>query len=187
MCPLGELPVDNLDDILKAADKQIGITRIRSKAHYQVGLRLHRLNWWLGVPTIILSAVVGSVIFASLKNQPAVGWQILTGLVAVAAAVLASLQTFLNYGDQARMNDDAAAGYSELRRHLLTFKLHHGSRDPAREPALTEWDVIMTNWDDVQKLAPHIPNRTWDVAAKWVREEQSRERVDGSDRSAPSD
>src|SRR6058998_688996 len=55
----------------------------------------HRTGF--GVPTIVLSAVVGTSVFASLGEQPAVWAQVSVGLLSMAAAVFSALQTFFDY------------------------------------------------------------------------------------------
>ena len=40
------------------------------KAHYAAAEWFHRLSYWLGVPTVVLSLFVGTSVFASLKTNP---------------------------------------------------------------------------------------------------------------------
>ncbi len=65
---------------------------------------------------IVLSAVVGTSIFATLQADKNMTMQIVTGLISFAAAVLASLQTFLRFAERSENHRVAAANYGSLRR-----------------------------------------------------------------------
>ena len=60
--------------------------------HDLAARRNDTLRYWLGVPTVILSAVVGTSVFASLGAQVDTSLKIVIGLVSITSAVLASLQ-----------------------------------------------------------------------------------------------
>jgi hypothetical protein len=47
-------------------------------------------RYWLGVPAIILSAIVGTTVFASLETQVDTSLKIVLGLISITSAVLAS-------------------------------------------------------------------------------------------------
>ena len=83
---MNELP-ERLDYYRKRVHRKV-------RAHYLAGKHHAGLNAWLGVPVVVTSTIVGTTIFATLSKEPAVEWRIVTGLLAVSAAVLAALQTF---------------------------------------------------------------------------------------------
>src|SRR2546421_2594241 len=86
--------------------------RESQRTHYECGTRFSRFNYWLGIPTIILSTAVGTAVFASLEQQSVPAWiKIVIGLVSILAAVLASLQTFLGFAQRADKHRIAGAGY----------------------------------------------------------------------------
>src|SRR2546428_6350802 len=55
-----------------------------------------RLRYLVGGPTIVLSAVVGTSVFASVAQSPGPTVAIAVGVFSVTATVLAALQTFLD-------------------------------------------------------------------------------------------
>src|SRR5947209_1418110 len=69
--------------------------RESQRIHYECGTRYSRLNYLLGIPTIMLSAAVGTAVFASLDKDTSGSVRIILGLISMFAAVFASLQTFL--------------------------------------------------------------------------------------------
>jgi hypothetical protein len=75
-----------------------------SLAHYRRASQLQRSNVRLGLPVVVLSAVVGTSLFATLgEERLPMALRIIVGTVSVAAAVLAAVQTFFGFaqrGDQ---------------------------------------------------------------------------------------
>jgi hypothetical protein len=70
------------------------------------------IDW--GIPAVVLSTVVSTSVFASLLKQPDPWLQITLGFASVAAALLASLQTFLSYSERAEKHRIAGAKYGAL-------------------------------------------------------------------------
>lgn len=76
--------------------------RESQRIHYEYGSILEGRNYWLGIPTIVLSTAVGTAVFASLQSKTAAqDYGIICGLVSMASAIFAALQTFLNLSDRA--------------------------------------------------------------------------------------
>ncbi len=72
-------------------------------AHYRVASRLRKYNLMLGLPVVIFTTVVGTSLFATL-SQDELPWGLRVGLgcVSVVAAILAGIQTFLNFAKASR-------------------------------------------------------------------------------------
>ena len=75
--------------------------RESQRTHYECAARYSKLNHWFGIPTIILTAGVGTAVFASLEQVASGRMRIIVGLVSICATVLASLQTFLGFASRA--------------------------------------------------------------------------------------
>ncbi len=71
-------------------------------AHYACANHFSRLNFLLGIPTIVITSLVGTAVFVSLEKQELADYRILVGLLSMLAAVLASLQTFLGFAGAQR-------------------------------------------------------------------------------------
>lgn len=87
-------------------------------AHYAASVRLRNLHYMLGFPTIILSAVVGTAVFATLEKSVALGLRVGVGCISVAAAILAALQTFLRFAERAELHRQAFAGFDSIVRDI---------------------------------------------------------------------
>src|SRR5436305_1540946 len=83
-------------------------------AHYITAKRLKFRHYFLGVPIIILSALVAACIFADLPQA----WSTAIAIGALVSAVLASLQLFIQYAERAEKHRNVATRYSALIRSI---------------------------------------------------------------------
>jgi hypothetical protein len=123
--------------------------------HYECGVWFSRLNFLLGIPTIVLSTAVGTAVFASLESSGTGAQRILVGLVSIVAAVLASLQTFLRFSERADRHRATGSGYGAVRRSLEYLKTFPpGDEDSLKRP----FDEIRQQMDALAKEAPEVPS-----------------------------
>ena len=120
----------------------------------------------LGVPAVFITAVVGTGVFATLQSDPALSWRIATGILAVLAAVLTALQTFLRQAERAEQYREAARSYSRFRRRVERARLF----PPAtREEADAVLDELSEELAEAARGKPNLPQRIWDRADFKVR------------------
>lgn len=131
--------------------------RESQRGHYQAAARLEHLNYWFGIPVVIMTTVVGTSVFASLQRRVDVRWQVMIGVFSVLAAVLASLQTFLRFSEKAEKHRSAGAAYGAIRRELEMIL----SVTPAEQDAKQLLDGLRTRIDALAKDAPEIPTHAW--------------------------
>ena len=131
--------------------------RESQRVHYECANYYNRLNYFLGIPTIVLSAAVGTAVFASFDKQ-ATGElkRLILGFISMTAAVLASLQTFLSFAERANRHRVTGAKYGAIRRTLEKLK----TISPTEHDAIRrELDAIQKAMDDLAENAPHVPSR----------------------------
>ncbi len=118
--------------------------------HYRAALRFSRLNYWFGFPSVVLATIVGTSVFATLQAKPEFWWQVLVGVMSIAAAILSALQSFLGYSDKAEKHRAAGAKYNAIGRELeLWLSL------PQED--LQRLDAIRQRIDSLAQESPHIP------------------------------
>jgi hypothetical protein len=125
---------------------------VTQSAHYLSADYFGARKYWLGIPAVVLSTLVGTSVFAALQKQPELWQQITVGLASVAAALLASLQTFLGYSERAEKHRIAGAKYGALGRELEQLRAS-GAATPSPE-AMSE---VRKRLDD---LAIESPNNS---------------------------
>jgi hypothetical protein len=157
----GVVMTEDLHDLLVAAEGYQDRAYNREGGHYQMALRLKRSERLLGVPVIVTTSIVGTAIFATLQRDASVGWKIATGVISIAAAALAALQTFFNYGGDAQRHEVAAVGYARLWRQLHQFRLKYSADDYTRPDALESLAKLVDQMDSLEEKSPRITNRVW--------------------------
>lgn len=132
-------------------------------AHHESAKLYERLNYLLGIPVIVLSAFVGTSVFASLGKSINPVVQISIGMVSVMTAGLASLQTFLKLSKKAESCRSAGAKYGALRREIQEMLIFN---------SLGKEDIssIRKKIDDLATEVPHIPNEIWRRRSKLLKE-----------------
>lgn len=134
--------------------------------HYEVGRRYDRLHLLLGIPAIIVSAIVGTAVFASLAAEKQyVVVTILVGLLSVVAAVLASLQTFLKYSELAERHKLAGARFADLKHKIELISVFQSQDVDVLKSQLAD---VEERWETVREESPNIPAKIWSRIEKTM-------------------
>jgi hypothetical protein len=120
----------------------------------------------LGIPSVALSALVATSVFVTLESDPAVGWRIATGVVAVAATVLTALQTFLRQEERAEQFREAARSYGRLRRRIELAMLFPPGTTAEASAVL---DDLAGALAEAARGKPNVPQSVWDRADYKIR------------------
>lgn len=131
--------------------------RLLLHAHFSHAERCRHRHYWLGVPAAILSALVGTTVFAALSKEPALAFKIAVGIVSVLASVLATLATFLNYADDSSKHHQTAASYASIRKHLDEVLSEDSVDDVELKKLFTD---IRSKWDETRKSALPLSHGT---------------------------
>lgn len=130
-------------------------------AYYEEAERLHRQNYWLGIPVIVVSSMVGTAVFADWGKDGALKW--LVGSVSILAAVLASLQTFLKFGENATLHGAAADWFAAIRRDIdETLALPPELRGHPKHTL----DSIRQEMNKASQKSPELSEHLWRRTAK---------------------
>lgn len=115
--------------------------------HYLAALHFSQWHYWMGVPVVLLTAAVGTSVFATLQNKPDAWVQITVGLLSFLAALLAALQTFLGYGERAEKHRLAGARYGGIGRRLELLLASDSG-----------WEALKEIEEELNSLAQESPN-----------------------------
>lgn len=127
--------------------------------HYSMADRLTAHGRRLGLAVIAITTATGTSAFLSLvATAVSPQMRVVIGLTSIGAAVLASLQTFLRYGERAELHRRAGAQYGAVRRRLEAI---HADDTAARVPcSMRELDCVRDELDQIAQNAPHLPRRS---------------------------
>jgi hypothetical protein len=127
--------------------------------HDEAARRYDRYRYWLGVPAIVFSAVVGTSVFASLGATIDASVKIIVGLISVTAAILSSLQTFFNFADLAERHRAAGVQYKNIIRELEQAL----AEPPESLQERTDWmSDLRRRLDELELGAPVVPKAIYD-------------------------
>jgi len=154
-------------DVLAKASEYQETYGIVGRAHYLAADRSRALNRWLGIPVVVITAVVGTTIFGTLNQNPDPGWKITAGLVTLGGTILSSLQTAFGFAQIAEKHKAAGEAYRAVRRRFEMFRLKYAEVPPdQRAVAITELNEIVVSLADLPKEFPTIPDRFYDRAKR---------------------
>lgn len=118
--------------------------------HYRAALRYARIHLALAIPTIILSAAVGTAVFATLQQQSCFWLQFIVGAMSVIAAILTALQSTLRYQELAEKHRGAGAKYNAIGREIELLRTYP-------EINAEKIEELRTRIDSLAFESPHIP------------------------------
>lgn len=122
-------------------------------AHYEMATRLSRRHLMMGVPVVVISAVVGASAFASVLAELVPVWaKVAVGTASVLAGVLAALQTFFKFSERAERHKIFGAKFGAIRRELETL---HAAGRAAEESNFIS--VLRERLDRLAEEAPAVP------------------------------
>jgi hypothetical protein len=135
-------------------------------AHYFLATRLHRRNLALGLPVVIVTAVVGTSVFATLsaaEGQISPGLRVLVGSLSLLAAVLAAMQTFLRFAERSERHTQAGDWYSAIRREIEELLALPPEKRGDPKKAL---DLLRKELNKAGQIYPEIGEETWHRVAQ---------------------
>src|SRR5437667_5886883 len=105
---------ENVDQLLKGCLHHVHKVRDR---HDLAARRCDRIRWWLGGSAAVLSAIVGTTIFAAVEkhlDNSSLTLKVLIISVGILAAILTGLSTFLNLAERTEKHRSAGVQYKKM-------------------------------------------------------------------------
>jgi hypothetical protein len=163
-------------EVVRLLHEWSGRAAASADAHYALCTRLSRSNIRFGVPVVVLTTFVGTSVFATLQHHVNTGLKILIGMVSVLAAVLASLQTFLRFGERAEKHRTAAEAWAALRRDMEAMIALHPTYPESRGDPKEVLDKLLQRFAQIAQQSPEMgeqgvwrPQRRYSASADEPR------------------
>jgi hypothetical protein len=138
--------------------------------HFAAANHFRKRHYWIGVPAVISSIVVGTSVFATLAREIDASIKILVGLMSVFATVLTGLQTFLRYEGRAEKHYSAGVQFGEVRRELEQYEALRKPGASQTEADKDFLDGVRKRITELPRTAPEIPQGLWDKRDVLARE-----------------
>ena len=172
-----------MNDLVTNAQRYMKTAHREAKAH-QISAEYHRHHDMVfGTITTVVTAVVGTSIFAGLVSKLNVagtgGVQISSGmawvvaLVSIVAPALTAVRALLHDAKDADEHKSGMDHYNHLGRRLDSFCLRFadgGSAGERRDEALREWEDIMKDYDKVPQM-PTVTKEAYKAADAEIDKE----------------
>lgn len=144
----------------KCRDRHDEAARLYAKGQYA-----------LGIPSLIVSTIVGTSVFTALSANAVPSWWV--GVLSMSAAVLSALQTFLDFGGRSDKHRMAGVKYKTAIRQLEQLFVR---RSQGEELSQDELNDLRASLDALEDAAPVIMPRIYDkveqkyAEVKYVQE-----------------
>lgn len=167
---------DPEEHLTKTSSKESGMLLVKDwfrrareaqQLHYACANYFNNLHYWLGIPTVVLAAFVGTAVFVSLEQDAGGTSKIVVGMISILAAVLASLQTFLGFSERAEKHRLTAASYASVRRSLELLQTFWS--DDGVE-LTTKLHQVKIEMDSLAKSALDVPKKLNQRVRKALKE-----------------
>ena len=144
-------------------------------AHYELASRLSRANVRFGVPVVALTTAVGTSVFATLEHQVHTALRVSVGIISVIAAVLASLQTFLRFGERSEKHRTAAEAWANLRREIDEMVALHPDYLASRGDPKDYLDDLRRRMGEIAQQSPEMGEQGWWRPVRRYRVDEEKE------------
>ena len=142
----------------------------KTHAHAKSASRAIKLHYLLGVPSVILSAITATAVFAEVESDPTSEYKYIVVGIIVLAAILTSLQTFFKYSELTALHKATSATYSKIRRKAEIALVEIAKQESNKERIDTLISEIEERFNDTTDIEPLIPNGIWaKVESKYPR------------------
>jgi hypothetical protein len=141
-------------------------------AHNLAAERAARGQALLGVPLVVVTALLSTALFASLSESRSVGWRLSAAILAAIATVLSAFQAYLKFGERSEQHRTASAAYGQQRRELEMFllRLSNVSQDPA--VALADLENLMIKFQPLADRSPRISDSLYQKGRAQVLQQR---------------
>jgi hypothetical protein len=136
-----------------------------------------RRRYALGIPATVASAIVGTAAFAGLEKSTATSVRIAVAMLAITAAVLSSLQSFLDLGARAERHRLAAVKYKATIRQMEQLGIGGARHLALDEPVVNE---IRQRLDALEEEMPVIPPDLYERVEHKYRDTAFVDSISGS-------
>jgi hypothetical protein len=137
---------------------------------YRKAIALERRHYLIGVPAAIFAAIVGTTVFATLSKDFTMTARLTVAFFSIAAAVLAGLQTFLNYGKRAEQHRAVASQFGTIRREIDILDGDPPETIEAFRARLRNLNAMIAKVSDDAPLidSPNPPNDPRDIPLPYA-------------------
>jgi hypothetical protein len=163
--------------IITEAQRLEESTLFSMKGHHEACSGWSKRHLYLGLPTVIISAIVGAAAFSqAAKADPWIG--VVAGLLSISIAVLSGISTFLNPSEKQSAHLIAAHGFDKLNNDTRIFWSIEAWQEESDEVITSQLRELVERKNELNSKSPQIPAWAYARAKKGIEEGQAQFQVD---------
>lgn len=181
----GERPASKARlEIIREAKRLEESTLYSCKGHHYAARGWTNRHLWLGIPTVILSTIVGAAVFSEYaKTYPWVG--VLAGFMSISVAVLSGITTFLNPGGEKNAHLTAGHAYDTLNNDSRLFWSIECWQENSDEVLTSKLRELIERKNKLNNGSPQIPPWAYKLAKAGIAAGEANFKVDEEGHAAP--
>lgn len=181
----GERPASKaLEEIIREAKRLEESTLFSMKGHHVAANGWSNRHLWLGMPTVIISALVGAATFSQYaKDYPALG--VIAGLLSIIVTVLSGITTFLNPNEKENAHLNAAHGFDEINNDARLFWSVDCWQEASDAVLTSQLKELVDRKNELNSSSPQIPDWAYQKAKAGIEAGEADFKVDKPDNQPP--
>jgi midasin (ATPase involved in ribosome maturation) len=144
------MDIDKIREKLKDWETRVNAYQ---EGHYRKAKSQMTWHYILGLPTIILTTVTASTIFANLQDTVTKETKLFLIGISLLATVMSAVQTFYSHSKRAEKNRSVAAALGAARREIDSFEMFPPKNEEEAKKRIKELNKSLY---DIAKDAPAI-------------------------------
>lgn len=140
------------------------------KAHFNAGVRWAKYHYYLGLPSVVLSALAGAAFFKDHGD--------IAGLMSATVAILTSLMTFLKPSERAAAHKGSGDQYLTLRNDARVFREIRLACACDDQTALAGLDEFTKRRNELNQASTQFSRKDFETARAGIDQGEAAHRVD---------
>ncbi|MDZ4780728.1 MAG: SLATT domain-containing protein [Planctomycetia bacterium] len=140
------------------------------KAHFNAGDRWARYHYWLGIPSVVLSALAGAAFFKDYGD--------IAGIMSAIVAILTSLMTFLKPSERASGHKGSGDQYLTLRNDVRVFREIKLTYACDEQSAIAGMDEFTKRRNELNQASAQFSRKDFEIARAGIDQGEAAHRVD---------
>lgn len=163
-----------IEEIAKEAKRIEESTLYSSKGHFSAAGYWNSFHYFLGIPSVVLSAIAGASAFSQLDKS-----NYIVGIISLLVSVLSALMTFINPNDKSKTHLEAGNKYDALNSKTRIFRTVDCSSGQSELTLTEQLRIISKEKTKLNTAYPKIPWFAYQQAKKGIENGEATFVVDG--------
>lgn len=161
------------DAIVKEAKRIEENCLFSSKGHFVASHFWTNFHLWIGIPSVIIAAVAGTLSFAQFTNH-----HIVSGVLSIVVVVLTAVSTFLNPKERAGTYLSSGNNYESLRCKVRIFWTIECRNENSEQLLTDRLKDLAQERDRLNRDCPQVPKLAYLKAKRGIESGEASFQVD---------